>query len=103
MAIYSVSFMKRLAQKLRRSIQFHYGETENAHVHDFQISGRVHDSQKTTLFIFGDTGTLQIIQENNIFQHNLIGNLTASDIGHFEKFGTDGARQIPKTRLIAFF
>ena len=66
------------------------GETENLffrfgygrdHFHDFEISGRVHDSQPQLSFIFGDTRILQIIQEKtHHFKKYYLANISISEI-----------------------
>ena len=35
------------------------------HAHDFRIVGRVHDSHQPTIFVFGDTRILQLVQETS--------------------------------------
>ena len=54
---------------------FSLGETESPSFHDLGIFGRVHDSQNRTIFIFGRTRTLQIVQEQSgiTLEKNIFG------------------------------
>ena len=68
------------------------GEPETYHFHVFGILGRVLSSQKPNMFIFGDTTTLQEIQEktNHFFEIlllNISKGLTSTNLNIWEKAG----------------
>ena len=65
------------------------GETETPHFYDFRIFGHVPEPQNHYLFIFGDTRTLQTIQDESqiIFQTYIYICLESLGLDFFETVG----------------
>ena len=68
----------------------------------FGPGGRDHDSQKTKLFLSGETKILQPMRENYkiLLESIILGKLKLSEIGHPEHLGKDGDQKAPKIRPI---
>ena len=79
-----------------------WGRPNTAHFHDFEIYGRVHDSQNQLFLQLETPRYLNPFKKNPKSLKRICGNLRLSEIEHFNCCGKDSRRSIPTNRRMFF-
>ena len=111
--IFTVSIMKRIAQKLRRSIlrhlglvtfRFHYWRIMKPLIRMIWGFSDVSMTPRTNIIYLRRHQERHFEKHNKIqtiFEISFVGNLKCSEIKNHENVGKDGRRKLPTIRLIS--